>query len=62
MTEGPASVEVSIDQEQKIVWLRLETAEDAMEIGVPVDHAYMISQALHGACAQLGYDPRKDSN
>ena len=62
MTEGPASVEVSVEKEQEIVWLRIETPEDAMEIGVPVEHAYMISQALHGACTELGYDPKKDSN
>jgi len=60
--QGPASVEVSVDKEKKVVWLRLQADTEAMEIGIPVNHAYMISQALQAACAELDYSPKQDAN
>lgn len=60
--EGPASVEVSVDKEGKVVWLKLGAGNEEMEMGIPVNHAYMISQALAAACHELGYDPSKHGN
>ena len=60
--QGPANVEISVDKDQNVVWLKLQAGEDAFEIGIPVDHAHMISQALAGACIELGFDPEKHSN
>ncbi len=60
--QGPASVEVSVDKDQKVVWLKLLAGNDAMEVGIPVNHAYMISQALQAACNEMGYSPQQDAN
>jgi hypothetical protein len=60
--QGPASIEISIDKDTRVVWMSIQVAEESMEFGIPVDHAYMISQALYGACQELGYNPQQSAN
>lgn len=59
---GQANVEISIDADKKVVWLKLQAGTDVMELGIPVNHAFGISQALAGACNELGYEHKKSAN
>lgn len=56
------AVELSIDGDNKVIWLSVVTDEGELEVGIPPVEAYSLAEALFKAVAELGYEGNPSSD
>jgi hypothetical protein len=59
---SPVSVELQLDNEAKLVWMKVTTEDGEMEIGIPPVEAYGLGEALIKAVGELGFEGNPSSD
>ena len=62
MHSNAVAVELHIDSEEKLVWMKVSAGDGEMEIGIPPVEAYGLGEALIRAVGELGFEGNPSSD